>query len=58
VETAIEKFDAKLAERAEKLGIEELDISYTFTFIYKVAEMKKNGEEPSKEALVIIFFIF
>jgi hypothetical protein len=57
VETAIEKFDAKLAERAEKLGIEELDISYTFTFIYKVAEMKKNGEEPSKEAPVISFFV-
>jgi hypothetical protein len=53
----MEKFDAKLAQRAEKLGIEELDICYTFTFIYKVAEMKNNGEEPSKEAPVISFFV-
>lgn len=57
VETAIEKFDAKLAQRAEKLGIEELDICYTLTFIYKVAEIKKNIEELSKENGVINSFL-
>lgn len=52
IEIAMEKFNQRLVERAEKLNLDELDICYSMTFIYqetKYDEWEKIEFESSSQ---------